>query len=146
MTERWEGGTTRRKLIIVLCSSAGSHLLPACRLSIKEWRTVSACHMLLLPKSRRSSNHGQNALKLGTKRNFPSNQESDHSGATYLKQGGTTMSSHFTYSKLKMTQLTLDRTGKRGAGQMVQQLKTLAALPENLGSIPNNHLAVHNYL
>jgi hypothetical protein len=31
------------------------------------------------------------------------------------------------------------------AGEMAQQLGALTALPEILGSIPNNHMVVHNH-
>ena len=34
----------------------------------------------------------------------------------------------------------------QGAGEMVQQLRALAVLPEDLGSIPNTHTANHNCL
>jgi hypothetical protein len=33
-----------------------------------------------------------------------------------------------------------------GPGEMAQWLKGLAALAEDLGSIPNTHLVVHNHL
>jgi len=33
-----------------------------------------------------------------------------------------------------------------GVGEMAQQLKALAALPEVLRSIPNNHIVAHNHL
>jgi hypothetical protein len=35
---------------------------------------------------------------------------------------------------------------KREAGEMAQRLRALAALPEDLGSIPNTHMAAHNSL
>ena len=35
---------------------------------------------------------------------------------------------------------------KCGAGEMVQQLRALTALPGDLGSIPSTHMAVHNCL
>jgi hypothetical protein len=34
----------------------------------------------------------------------------------------------------------------KGAGEMAQQLRALAALPEVLSSIPNNHMVAHNHL
>jgi hypothetical protein len=33
-----------------------------------------------------------------------------------------------------------------GAGEMAQQLKALAALPEDLGSIPSTHMTTYNCL
>jgi hypothetical protein len=33
-----------------------------------------------------------------------------------------------------------------GAGEMAQQLRALAALPEVLSSIPSNHMVAHNHL
>jgi hypothetical protein len=33
-----------------------------------------------------------------------------------------------------------------GAGEMDQQLRALAALPEGLGSTPNTHMAAHSCL
>jgi hypothetical protein len=33
-----------------------------------------------------------------------------------------------------------------GAGEMAQWLRALTALPENLSSIPSNHMVAHNYL
>jgi hypothetical protein len=33
-----------------------------------------------------------------------------------------------------------------GAGEMAQQLRALAALPEVLNSIPSNHMVAHNHL
>jgi hypothetical protein len=33
-----------------------------------------------------------------------------------------------------------------GAGEMAQQLRALAALPEDLSSISSNHVVAHNYL
>jgi hypothetical protein len=33
-----------------------------------------------------------------------------------------------------------------GAGEMTQRLRTLAALPEVLSSIPSNHMVTHNHL
>jgi hypothetical protein len=33
-----------------------------------------------------------------------------------------------------------------GAGEMAQQLRALAALPEVLSSIPRNHMEAHNHL
>ena len=38
------------------------------------------------------------------------------------------------------------KTLKFWAGEMAQRLRALAALPENLGSIPSNHIAVYNFL
>jgi hypothetical protein len=35
---------------------------------------------------------------------------------------------------------------KTGAGETAQWLKALAALPEDLGSIPSNYLLAHNHL
>jgi hypothetical protein len=35
---------------------------------------------------------------------------------------------------------------KQWAGEMAQQLRTLAALPEVLSSIPSNHMVAHNCL
>jgi hypothetical protein len=32
-----------------------------------------------------------------------------------------------------------------GAGEMVQRLKALTALPEALSSIPSNHMVAHNH-
>ena len=34
----------------------------------------------------------------------------------------------------------------KGLGEMAQQLRALAALPEDLGSIPSTHTAAHNCL
>jgi hypothetical protein len=33
-----------------------------------------------------------------------------------------------------------------GAGEIAQWLGTLVVLPEDLGSLPNIHMAAHNYL
>ena len=33
-----------------------------------------------------------------------------------------------------------------GAGEMAQWLRALTILPENLGSIPSNHMVAHNHL
>jgi hypothetical protein len=33
-----------------------------------------------------------------------------------------------------------------GDGEIAQGLRALAALPEDQGSIPNNHMAAHNHL
>jgi hypothetical protein len=33
-----------------------------------------------------------------------------------------------------------------GAGEMAQRLRALAALPDVLSSIPNNHMVAHNHL
>ena len=33
-----------------------------------------------------------------------------------------------------------------GPGEMAQQLRALAVLPEDLSSIPSNHMVAHNYL
>ena len=33
-----------------------------------------------------------------------------------------------------------------GAREMVQRLRALAALPEDMGSIPSSHMGVHNHL
>ena len=35
---------------------------------------------------------------------------------------------------------------QRGAGEMAQWLRALAALPEVLGSIPSNHMVARNHL
>jgi hypothetical protein len=34
----------------------------------------------------------------------------------------------------------------KGAGEMAQQLRALAVLPEVLSSIPSNHMVAHNHL
>ena len=39
-----------------------------------------------------------------------------------------------------------ERKGIPGAGEMAQQLKALAALLEDLGSIPSIHMVAHNCL
>jgi hypothetical protein len=33
-----------------------------------------------------------------------------------------------------------------GAGEMAQQLRALTALPEDLSSIPSNHMVAYNHL
>jgi hypothetical protein len=38
------------------------------------------------------------------------------------------------------------KQGHRGAGEMAQWLRALAALPEVLSSIPSNHMVAHNHL
>jgi hypothetical protein len=38
------------------------------------------------------------------------------------------------------------KRGGRGAEEMAQLLKALAALPEVLSSIPSNHIMAHNHL
>jgi len=44
-------------------------------------------------------------------------------------------------------ELTATNTGdKKKVRGLAQQLRALAALPEDLGSIPNNHIAAHNCL
>ena len=40
----------------------------------------------------------------------------------------------------------LKRKKKNRAGEVAQQLRALADLPEDLGSIPNTHMATHNCL
>jgi hypothetical protein len=35
---------------------------------------------------------------------------------------------------------------QNGAGEMAQQFRALAALPEVLSSIPSNHIVAHNHL
>ena len=49
-----------------------------------------------------------------------------------------------TVFKLVFTYETLKKW--RGAGEVAQWLRALAALPEDQGSIPNTHMAVHNCL
>jgi len=36
--------------------------------------------------------------------------------------------------------------GNPWAGEMAQRLRELTALPEDLSSIPSNHMVAHNYL
>jgi len=38
------------------------------------------------------------------------------------------------------------RKAIKGAGEMAQQLRALTALPEDLSSIPSNHMVAHNHL
>ena len=40
----------------------------------------------------------------------------------------------------------LFKNAQHGAGEMAQLLRTLAALPEVLSSIPSNHTVAHNHL
>jgi hypothetical protein len=47
--------------------------------------------------------------------------------------------------KKKWKRLVL-RSLDQGAGEMAQQLRALAVLPEVLGSIPSNHMVTHNHL
>jgi hypothetical protein len=41
---------------------------------------------------------------------------------------------------------TQTKIGKAWAGEIVQQLKALAALPEDSGSTPSKHMEAHNCL
>ena len=49
-----------------------------------------------------------------------------------------------TVFKLVFTYETLKKW--RGAGEVAQRARALAALPEDQGSIPSTHMAVHNCL
>jgi hypothetical protein len=40
----------------------------------------------------------------------------------------------------------LQKEQKRRAGEMAQQLRALNAFPEDLSSIPSNHMVAHNHL
>jgi hypothetical protein len=40
----------------------------------------------------------------------------------------------------------LKNTRFKGARELAQWLKTLAALPEDLGSVPSTHMVTHMYL
>jgi hypothetical protein len=44
------------------------------------------------------------------------------------------------------TQKTHLKKQKHQAGEVAQQLRALIALPEDLSSIPSNHMVVHNHL
>jgi hypothetical protein len=44
------------------------------------------------------------------------------------------------------TEKLLKKKKKTGAGEMAQQLRALAVLPEVLSSIPSNHMVAHNHL
>ena len=49
-------------------------------------------------------------------------------------------------SKDSCIQDVLLRFSNLGAGEMAQRLRTLIVLPEDLSSIPGNHMVAHNHL
>jgi hypothetical protein len=50
------------------------------------------------------------------------------------------------HPSIYLQEFTSDLIVVHGAGEMAQQLRALAALPEVLSSIPSNHMVAYNHL